>query len=173
MLENGLIAAELQPVMHHLARGHALHRLREAQSRGDLGGWRVAAPAGNARVLLTSGGLSLRVLRPVEHSSTPPPGHNYARRAFYINSQAQLLGVLGSQLIALWSEREDGLGVDIRVVRPVGTWRAGSSERIDLDFVFPNSREGLESLTFTPSDDDIILPIPGLDDADDDLNSSW
>jgi len=173
MSDHGLVATEQLPVLRHLARGHALHHLRGFEARGVMGRWRVGAPRGNARVLLTSGGLSLRVLRPIEGAFAPPPGNNYARREFYANSRAQLLGVMGSQLIALWNERPEGVGVDIRVVRPIGTWKAGAAERVDLDFMLPATGQRVDQLTFTPSDRDITLPIPDLDDLDDELNSGW
>jgi hypothetical protein len=151
--------AEYRPVMHHLARAHALKRLRAAEKKNALGGWTVGPKGPNARLMLIGGQVSLRMLRPDGGPgvSTPPPGPNYARRAYY--GQGELLGVEASQLIGVWFRDEAG-ALAIRVVRPVSTWRSGSIEKVDIDFMLPSNGAALEALKFEPNDDGIFLDLP-------------
>lgn len=135
----------------HLARCHARRLLVDKASDG-WGGWTLAKPGANARLWLANQGLRIRVLRPLGEAVTPPPGSNRTRIAYYSNAHRSLLGIGGSNLLALWTVGDSGES-SIRIVRPIGKWRYGSNEKVDVDFYLPQAPTSLGDLEFRPTDD--------------------
>jgi hypothetical protein len=145
--EHDMDGREYQAGRAHLARCHARRLICAWQ--GQLGGWQVTPPGPNARLWLAREGLKMRLLRPlVPGMATPPPGPNLARIAYYSNVDASLFGVRASDLIALWQVVDDASV--IRIVRPVGRWRYGSHEKVDVDFYLPQAPTSLADLEFRP-----------------------
>jgi hypothetical protein len=88
---------------------------------------------------------------------------------YYQNPQLNLFGAEGSNLIAVWTVDAESGEPQIRVVRPVGQWKALKQERIDIDFWLPSSADEFDALEFTPSDDEFRLPFDeelGEEDGD-------
>lgn len=155
MHSSGMEGAEFTPVLMHLTRAHWGRYLLTRQTNDSLGGW-VVRVGNNTAISLQKGGLSVRVLRPVGELQAPPPGRNTQRRAYYRQELAECstFGAAGSDLIALWNYDRETLATDIRIVRPIGSWQFGSSERVDLHFSLPNLDQEMELLEFVPEDDD-------------------
>jgi len=149
---------DLAPVLTHIARGLALVHLREV----DLGGWKLRRQ-NNAGIELRRDAATLRVLHQLPDRAAPPPGRNLARRTFYYNATlSEDMLPPKDNLLAIWSASQKG-AVTIRVVRPVGPWRYGRTEQVDLNFVLPQSPTDLQNLVFEPSDADITIEIPRED----------
>lgn len=149
---------DMVAVTTHLVRGLALLNLREA----DLGDWRLI-PLNNAGIQLALNDLRLRVLHEAPNGDVPPPGYTAARKAWYCNpllSRGQPRE--SGNFLGIWSIGEAG-APSIRVVRPVGPWKLGSKEAIDLDFPLPSVAEDLSALSFTPVDDEIEIVLPGTE----------
>lgn len=149
--EYSMDAHEYRAGRAHLARAHARRILLEEMSRTDCGLWRVANPGNNGRLWLSHQGLRLRLLRPLPNAAAPPPGRNPSRVAFYTNTHATLFGVSGSNLIGLW-DIDDAGDAQIRVIRPMGRWRYGNHEKVDIDFPLLKATS-LSELEFQPRDD--------------------
>jgi hypothetical protein len=159
--EHDMDGREFQAGRAHLARCHA-RRLISAGKK-QLGGWRVTRPGPNARLWLAREGLKLRLLRPLPGMTTPPPGPNLARIAYYSNHDTNLFGVRASDLIALW--QVDNEATTIRIVRPIGKWRYGAHEKVDVDFYLPQPPTSLADLEFRPTDDlGLTLPFEDEDE---------
>ncbi len=150
--------AEYRTGRSHLARCHA-RRLLTQRSREELGGWRVTTPGQNTRLWLVRDALKLRLLRPLPGRNVPPPGPNHARIAYYSNHHTNLLGVAGSELIALWDIEPKTGEANIRVVRTYVAWAFGGKTKVDIDFTLPHPPARLSDLEFRPTDDlDLTLP---------------
>lgn len=157
----------------HLARCHA-RRLLIATTKDRLGGWTVVDPGPNSRLWLRwNGSLRLKLLRPMLGWQTPPPGSNKARKASYSNLHVNLLGVLGSDLIGLWDVDTQG-ELHVRIIRPIGVWRYGTSEKVDMDFWLPRPDTSVGELEFLPTDDiELPFPIEDKEDAGAEGSSEW
>ncbi|MGI9016344.1 MAG: hypothetical protein ACR2HR_04430 [Euzebya sp.] len=122
-------------------------------------GWDLKPISANGRILLVdpTGMLSLRVLHD-PRLEAPAPGHSRARNLYWQQQEPTL--VPAAQLIACWEADLNGLPT-IRVVRPVGRWRYGGKEQVDLAFYLPRDAQGFADLGFVSSDAaiDIMLPI--------------
>src|SRR5262249_25007414 len=118
----------------------------------------------NGRLWLAYEGLKLRLLRPLPGMTVPPPGPNIARIAYYGNANANLFGVRGSNLIGMWQIDAAG-SATIRIVRPIGKWRYGSPEDVDVDFYLPQPPTSLADLEFRPTDErGLTLPFEDEDE---------
>ncbi len=146
---------EFAPVLMHLTRAHLGKYLVTRKKNGGLGGW-IVTVGNNTAVSLQKGALSIRLLRPVGEWQTPPPGRNPQRLAYFRQELANCstMGATGSDLIALWNYDRETLATEFRIVRPSGSWQFGSSERVDLHFVLPDSYEEMQLLEFIPDDED-------------------
>lgn len=127
-------------------------------------GWDLKPISANGRVLLVdpSGMLALRVLHD-PHLQPPAPGHSTARNLYW--QQAEPTLVAAAQLIACWEADLDGVAT-IRVVRPVGRWRSGGKEKVDLAFYLPRDADGFAGLGFVSSDEAIDITLPIDEDAE-------
>jgi len=101
--------------------------------------------------------------------TTPPPGPNLARIAYYSNHNANLFGVRASDLTALW--QVDNEATTIRIVRPIGKWRYGAHENVDVDFYLPRPPTSLADLEFRPTDD-LGLTLPFEDEDEEGKNGT-
>lgn len=145
----------------HLTRAGAHRRLAHL----DLAPWRLGLAGGNAVCnLLTASGTSLRLLRAAPGHEAPAPGSNRARRAAYRNEAALTLDPNVSNLLGVWSI-VDATPV-IRVVRPVGAWRHGQTQVVDLDLLLPSRVEDLHELVFETPDEQLTLNVGDDDGAD-------
>lgn len=128
-----------------LTREHA----RKHLSGRDIGPWKLLT--GGGCIHLHNDMLKLKVLHAHPIGATPPPGRNKARMSFYRNADLNLFGAAASSLVAVWMVDAQG-EIIIRIVRPVGTWKAGASEKTDIDFVLPRTVEDFANLEFVPDD---------------------
>jgi hypothetical protein len=72
--------------------------------------------------------------------------------------------VSGSDLIGLWDIDDTGEAT-IRIIRPIGHWRYGANEKVDIDFQLPKLPRSLSELEFRPSDDlGLTLPFESEDE---------
>lgn len=63
-----------------------------------------------------------------------------------------------SDLLALWYI-DEAQQPCWRIVRPIGRWRFGRQEKVDLDFWLPPTASGLDDLVFEPDDTGLLLSI--------------
>lgn len=163
-----------EPCRHHFMRS-LVHRglSREKQREGsNLGAWSLRQrPRPNTPLSLCRGAMSLRLLKAGPGAIIPPPGRNRARKAYYSNSRATLMGVGASNLLGIWDFFQVPIELDdeepifvrelrIRIVRPIGDWKFGSLAQFDIDFWLPSTSSELENLEFQPMPElDLRLPI--------------
>jgi hypothetical protein len=167
LAEDHFITHEMHEPEHpggraHLARHHLRHELKKEK---NLGGWKICSPRPNGEVTLRLSTMTLRMLKPgpkfFEAFPPPPPGRNRARISYYKNPTLNLFGAAGSNLIGIWAFDTDFEEIAIRVVRPIGTWRFGQYEQVDIDLSLPRRGEALDTMEFVPSDEGMTLPLPG------------
>lgn len=158
----------------HCIRAFAHLELSKA-GPGALGDWALYGNhSRNGELWLTDGNYRVRILHGLSDEQVPPPGSGLTRRAFYCNppldSPEPLFGPPSDRLLVLWRIGEKSGAPAFRVVRTIGTWKFGSTEKVDLDFMLPSQAEVLKGLKFTPADDDLELQLPaeenGLGDVD-------
>lgn len=140
-----------------LTRDHARRRLERLSADDDLGGWRVADTR-SGRIHLHNTSLSMKILHGTPLGDTPAPGRNQARISYYRNPRLNLLGVEGSNLLAVWNVEAETGELTVRIVRPVQEWKYGRKPNVDLDFVLPRSAEDFGDWQFVPDDEDFTLP---------------
>lgn len=137
-----------------LTRDHARRHLEKLV---DLGGWKLVNGT-SGRIHLYNGTLTLKVLHGAPFGSTPAPGHNQARISYYRNGRLNLLGVQGSNLLAVWTNDPASGELSIRIVRPINGWKYGGTPHVDLDFVMPRSAGDFGEWQFIPDDEGMPLP---------------
>lgn len=162
--EYDMTSVEYRSGLHHLARAHARRLLALAAQADEISPWELAAPRPNLQITLRHENVTLRLLRPIGRV-VPPPGPNLARRAYYANVHDNLLGIHGSNLLGLWSIDSETDEIQLRIVRPVGTWRYGNNARIDIDLLLPRDADDLAGLEFVPQDD-LQVALPFEDDGE-------
>lgn len=155
----------------HLTRFHFRRLLK--RDAALLGGWELVRERKNGQILLTRGLMQMRVLHEWPKNQVPPPGTNRARIDYWRNPDLGLFGVEASNLVAVWSVDKDG-SVGIRIFRTIGTWKAGASNKVDIDFMLPETWEELSEMEFTPDDEGLIIDLPFEEDieGDDDADAS-
>lgn len=157
----------------HTIRGLA-HLELSKKKKDDLGPWSLSGNhARNGELWLTDNDYRVRILHGLSDEQVPPPGSNGERRAYYSNSplvtQSPLWGPHLDRLLILWRIDAKTGAPAFRVVRTIGTWKFGSTEKTDLDFLLPKHAEDLASLRFEPADEELELDLPaeegGAEDA--------
>ncbi|GMA36841.1 hypothetical protein [Demequina litorisediminis] len=125
------------PSRTHAVRGLVAYQLE----RRDIDPWSVTVTH-NSGITLRHDGLVMRVLHGSSGGAIPSPGRNLARQNFYLNPTLddEMLPP-SDNLLALWS-LDHRSEVEIRIVRPTGTWRHGEAGKADLDFILPGPRQG-------------------------------
>ena len=172
MHDQGLSDPEHSWLGCHLARVQAGMYLRRNQA--DIAPWKVLTGQRTGSLQLVWGQSKLRVLRPLD-GGLPIPGRNRARQCYYIQEtitdlplQEALPELDVSRYVAVWDILDYGsFDVGIQVYRTVGTFNIGDSSKVDLAFWLPDEADGIDEMSFEPSDDGIELPIP-QEEADDD-----
>jgi len=83
---------------------------------------------------------------------------------FYRNpplvTQPPLFGEPNDGLLVLWRVDSETAAPCFRIVRPIGDWKWGECQHVDLDFVLPATVDELAGLKFEPTDEDLGLEIP-------------
>ncbi|MGJ9374212.1 hypothetical protein [Nesterenkonia sp. CF4.4] len=151
----GSLHAWAGPAMTHFTRAWTISALVKA---GGIDGWDMDF-INNSSIILRRGTVSMRLLHQLQDGSAPHPGPNAAREQYYMNDLLPA-AVLprADKLLALWSTGT--AGETIRIVRPVGTWKFGRQEKVDLDFILPRYATDIRSLEFETSDEDLFADIP-------------
>lgn len=153
------------PSLVHASRGLALDALMKA----DLGAWKVVPGQPNCGIQLADPAYRMRLLHQMPRGDAPPPGRNRARQRYYMNKPTlddEMFPEIQT-LLGLWTCYPSGT-VSIRVVRPVGLWKFGSREKVDLDFLLPTSATSLEDLEFELADEEEFeVPIEKEAEGDD------
>ncbi len=149
----------------------ALAHLRLDYIRADLPTWRLSGNhARNGELWLTDGNYRARVLHALNDHDVPPPGSNRARQAFYRNpplaGRLPLFGEPNDRLLVLWRINFETAAPCFRVVRPIGDWKWGSHQDVDLNFVLPQTSDELAGLRFDPTDEDLGLELPPNDEEE-------
>jgi hypothetical protein len=166
----------------HVARRHPHRTLQQGFHRTNVArcdfaflaednpptGWTVGSIRNNGRVQLTNAAqdITFRVLHD-PRLFTPAPGHSLARNLYWQQKHPELTLFRSAKLIACWGADLDGV-VTVRIVRPIGVWKYGSQEKVDLAFIMPREAAGFDELGFTPSDEGIELVLP-VDNPDVDV----
>ena len=142
-------------------RWHATHTVRalthnRLNREGRIGAWRPSDNhSQNGALWFTDNRYRLRVLHALNESDVPPPGSNRARRAFYSNppliAMPPLFGKPNDRLLVLWRIDPKTGAVDFRVVRPIGEWKWGTHQAVDLDFMLPQTANELSHLSVRTS----------------------
>lgn len=152
----------------HTTRGFA-HYLLSEKPHGALGDWSLSGNhSQNGSLWVHNGTHAVRLLHTRDESHVPPPGLNRARRAFYRNPPLGKVVTLDGedanhQLLMLWRIDSDGLPI-FRVVRTNGEWKWGQVEKVDIDFILPETAEDLEDLEFMPAEEELELEFPAEED---------
>ncbi|MBO2459863.1 hypothetical protein [Actinomadura violacea] len=158
----------------HCIRGFAHYEMSRI-GPGALGDWALYGNhARNGELWLTDGNYRIRILHGLSDEQVPPPGTNLSRRAYYSNprldSQVPLFGPPNDRLLVLWRISASTGAPAFRVVRTIGTWKFGKTEKVDLDFMLPRQADDLATLAFEPADDELELQLPaeenGVESAD-------
>lgn len=136
-----------------LARDHARRHLASL----DLGEWKLQ-PTASGRILLARDAMTVRVLHGVPFGDAPAPGENKARISYYRNPAADLFGVEGSRLLAVWETNSETGALSIRILRPTDKWKPWQAAKADFDAILPRNSQDLSKLEFVPSDEDFLLP---------------
>ncbi|MEU5069090.1 hypothetical protein AB0G95_34185 [Streptomyces virginiae] len=142
-----------------LVRDHARGFIERRHTDGlDLGGW-VPIETSSGRLHLRHDTMTIRVLHATPYEMVPAPGKNRARITYYENRTLDLLGVAGSNLIAVWlSPPDDGGEISVRIVRPIGEWKPGRTAKFDLYYELPRNTESFTDWEFIPDDEGFTLP---------------
>ncbi|GAA4131921.1 hypothetical protein GTY64_05630 [Streptomyces sp. SID8376] len=148
----------------HNVRGRAHLYLTEA----ELGVWKLTGKhRRNGELWVSDGGYRARILHAPSEKDVPPPGHNAQRRAFYANDPLSIFegmeplwGPANDRLLVLWRLDAATGAPAFRVVRPIGAWKYGRKEKIDIDFPLPQTASAMSDLAFQPTDAGIHLNIP-------------
>lgn len=148
----------------HNVRGRAHLYLSEA----ELGVWRLTGKhSRNGELWVSDGAYRARVLHSASEKDVPPPGHNAQRRAFYANDPLSifegmepLYGPANDRLLILWRLDLETSAPAFRVVRPIGEWKYGRKEKVDIDFPLLQTASAMSDLAFRPTDAGIHLNIP-------------
>lgn len=149
------------PSMTHFTRAWTIASLVKS---GGIDGWDIDF-INNSSIILRRGTVSMRLLHQMQNGSTPHPGPNAAREQYYMNDllPAEVLP-RADKLLALWSTGSEG--ETIRIVRPVGTWKFGRQEKVDLDFILPRYGTDIKNLEFETSDEDLFADIPNEEEEE-------
>lgn len=164
----GLTHPDRDYIESHLIRSIAHEDLIER--REELGGWIPGRrEPNNGSLKLYAERAVIRVFHSPGSGRFPAPGRNLSRQRFYRQAPIAGLGVdemipelAESRYIATWCVLDRStFEMGIQIFRPIGSFKHGSPGKADLAFWLPNNEDELASLSFTPTDDDIDLEIPG------------
>jgi hypothetical protein len=155
---------------------HATHTVRALAhlrlDKSDLGVWSLTGNhARNGELWLSDGGYRARVLHAISDEQVPPPGTNFARKAYYRNIplplewQLPLSEPFNDKLLLLWRVDPFSHKPAFRVVRPIGNWKWGHRAKTDLDFFLPETAADLRGLHFDPSDRGLEIDLPEEDEG--------
>jgi hypothetical protein len=148
----------------------ALAHLRLGKS--DLGVWSLTGRhARNGELWLSDGSYRARILHALSDEQVPPPGTNFARKAYYRNPrlplvwQPPMIGPPNDRLLLVWRIDPKTHVPVFRVVRPIGDWKWGARAETDLNFYLPETAADLRDLQFNPSDEGLELDLPEEDEG--------
>jgi hypothetical protein len=164
----GLTHPDRDYIESHLVRSIAHEEL--LARREELGGWIPGRrEPNNGSLKLHTRSATIRVFHSPGSGRFPAPGRNVSRQRFYrqpplagLGVEDMLPGLAESKYIATWEVLDRAtFEVGVQIFRPIGHFKYGSACKADLAFWLPNTEDELAKLSFTPTDDDIDLEIPG------------